>query len=93
MHWPWMNKGITSTSRFNASFRVIWKGACELSGIELEIAEEAWAKGRAEGWAQVQAEMAAKLIRLGQMPLEAIAEVVDLPIERLREIKKNLSCS
>ena len=67
------------------------EGERELSGVELEIAEEAWAKGRAEGWAQVQAEMAAKLIRLGQMPLEAIAEVVDLPIERLREIKKNLS--
>ena len=71
--------------------REIREGERELSGIELEIAEEAWAKGRAEGGAQVQAEMAAKLIRLGQMPLEAIAEVVDLPIERLREIKKNLS--
>ena len=71
--------------------REIREGERGLSGIELEIAEEAWAKGRAEGWAQVQAEMAAKLIRLGQMPLEAIAEVVDLPIERLREIKKNLS--
>lgn len=71
--------------------REIREGERELSGIELEMAEEAWAKGRAEGWAQVQAEMASKLIRLGQMPLEAIAEVVDLPIERLREIKKNLS--
>ncbi len=71
--------------------REIREGERELSGIELEMAEEAWAKGRAEGWAQVQAEMAAKLIRLGQMPLEAIAEVVDLPIERLRAIKKNLS--
>ncbi len=75
--------------------REIREGERELSGIELEIAEEAWAKGRAEGWAegwaQVQAETAAKLIRLGQMPLEAIAEVVDLPIERLRAIKKNLS--
>ena len=71
--------------------REIREGERELSGIELEMAEEAWAKGRAEGWAQVQAEMAAKLIRLGQMSLEAIAEVVDLPIERLREIKKNLS--
>lgn len=71
--------------------REIREGERELSGIELEMAEEAWAKGRAEGWVQVQAEMAAKLIRLGQMPLEAIAEVVDLPIERLREIKKNLS--
>lgn len=67
--------------------REIREGERELSGIELEMAEEAWA----EGWAQVQAERAAKLIRLGQMPLEAIAEVVDLPIERLREIKKNLS--
>ena len=71
--------------------REIREGERGLSGIELEIAEEAWAKGRAGGWTQVQAEMAAKLIRLGQMPLEAIAEVVDLPIERLREIKKNLS--
>ena len=73
--------------------REIREGERELSGIELEIAEEAWAKGRAEGWAQVQAEMAAKLIRLGQMSLEAIAEVSGLSIEQLREIKKNLSCS
>lgn len=61
----------------------------ELSGVELEIAEEAWA----EGWAQAQTEVAAKLIRLGQMSLEAIAEVRGLSIEQLREIKKNLSCS
>ncbi len=73
--------------------REIREGERELSGIELEIAEEAWAKGRAEGWAQVQAEMAAKLIRLGQMSLGAIAEVSGLSIEQLREIKKNLSCS
>ncbi|WP_289171889.1 hypothetical protein [uncultured Parasutterella sp.] len=73
--------------------REIREGERELSGIELEMAEEAWAKGRAEGWAQVQAEMAAKLIRLGQMSLEAIAEVSGLSIEQLREIKKNLSCS
>ena len=71
--------------------REIREGERELSGIELEIAEEAWAKGRAEGWAQVQAEMAAKLIRLGQMSLGAIAEVSGLSIEQLREIKKNLS--
>ncbi len=73
--------------------REIREGERELSGIELEIAEEAWAKGRAEGWAQVQAEMAAKLIRLGQMPLEAIAEVVSLLTEQFRAIKnkKNLS--
>ena len=71
--------------------REIREGERELSGIELEMAEEAWAKGRAEGWAQVQAEMAAKLIRLGQMSLEAIAEVSGLSIEQLREIKKNLS--
>lgn len=73
--------------------REIREGERELSGIELEMAEEAWAKGRAEGWAQVQAEMAAKLIRLGQMSLGAIAEVSGLSIEQLREIKKNLSCS
>ncbi len=73
--------------------REIREGERELSGIELEMAEEAWAKGRAEGWAQVQAEMAAKLIRLGQMPLEAIAEVVSLLTEQFRAIKnkKNLS--
>lgn len=73
--------------------REIREGERELSGIELEIAEEAWPKGRAEGWAQVQAEMAAKLIRLGQMPLEAIAEVVSLLTEQFRAIKnkKNLS--
>lgn len=69
--------------------REIREGERELSGIELEIAEEAWA----EGWAQAQTEVAAKLIRLGQMSLEAIAEVSGLSIEQLREIKKNLSCS
>ena len=31
--------------------REIREGERELSGIELEMAEEAWAKGRAEGWA------------------------------------------
>ena len=30
--------------------REIREGERELSGIELEMAEEAWAKGRAEGW-------------------------------------------
>lgn len=69
--------------------REIREGERELSGIELEIAEEAWA----EGWAQAQTEVAAKLIRLGQMSLGAIAEVSGLSIEQLREIKKNLSCS
>lgn len=69
--------------------REIREGERELSGIELEIAEEAWA----EGWAQAQTEVAAKLIRFGQMSLEAIAEVSGLSIEQLREIKKNLSCS
>lgn len=70
-------------------YKEIREGLRELSGVELEIAEEA----RAEGWAQAQTEMAAKLIRLGQMSLEAIAEVSGLSIEQLREIKKNLSCS
>lgn len=100
------NETLAKRMRF---FKETGEGERELSGIELEIAEEAQAKGEAKGLAkglvkgeakgvakgrkEAQTEMAAKLIRRGQMSLEAIAEVSELPIEQLREIKLNLSLS
>ena len=82
-------------------FKETKMGQRELSGIELDIAESNWEggrqegleEGRQEGLEEAKTDMAAKLILLGQMSLEAIAEVSGLSIEQLREIKKNLSCS
>lgn len=78
-------------------FKETKMGQRELSGIELDIAESNWEggrqEGRQEGLEEAKTDMAAKLILLGQMSLEAIAEVSGLPIEQLREIKSNLSLS
>lgn len=70
-------------------------GQRELSGIELVIANrnraegkaEGRAEGKVEGRAEGKLEMAAKLIQLGQMSLEMIAEVSGLPVEELRKIQ------
>ena len=64
-------------------FKDTEEGQRELSGIELVIANKNRAEGRTEG----KMEMAAKLIQLGQMSLEMIAEVSGLPIEELQKIK------
>lgn len=64
-------------------FKDTEEGQRELSGIELVIANQNRAEGRTEG----KMEMAAKLIQLGQMSLEMIAEVSGLPIEELQKIK------
>lgn len=74
-------------------FKETKMGQRELSGIELDIAESNWEGGRQEGLEEAKTDMAAKLILLGQMSLEAIAEVSGLPIEQLREIKSDLSPS
>lgn len=74
-------------------FKETKMGQRELSGIELDIAESNWEEGRQEGLEEAKTDMAAKLILLGQMSLEAIAEVSGLPIEQLREIKSDLSPS
>lgn len=84
------NETLAKRMRF---FKETEVGRRELSGIELDIAESNWEGGRQEGLEEAKADMAAKLIRLGQMSLEAIAEVSGLPIEQLREIKSNLSLS
>ena len=78
-------------------FKETKMGQRELSGIELDIAESNWEggrqEGRQEGLEEAKTDMAAKLILLGQMSLEAIVEVSGLPIEQLREIKSDLSPS
>ncbi len=66
-----------------AFFKETAEGQRELSGIELVID----ARGRAEG----KTEVAAKLIQLGQMSPEMIAEVSGLPIEELRKIQSGLN--
>ena len=49
------------------------------------------AEGRAEGKTEGKTEVAAKLIQLGQMSLEMIAEVSGLPIEELRKIQRGFN--
>lgn len=80
-------------------FKETAEGQRELSGIELVIDARGRAEGRIEGRAEGRAEgifegevkgkteMATKLIQLGQMSLEMIAEVSGLPIEELRKIQ------
>ena len=84
-------------------FKETAEGQRELSGIELVIDARGEARGRAEGKAEGRAEgkvegraegkleMAAKLIQLGQMSLEMIAEISGLPIEELRKIQSGFS--
>ena len=80
-------------------FKETAEGQRELSGIELVIDARGRAEGRIEGRAEGRAEgifegevkgkteMATKLIQLGQMSLEMIAEVSGLPVEELRKIQ------
>ena len=80
-------------------FKETAEGQRELSGIELTIDARGRAEGRIEGRAEGRAEglfegevkgkteMATKLIQLGQMSLEMIAEVSGLPVEELRKIQ------
>ena len=84
-------------------FKETAEGQRELSGIELVIANRNRAEGKAEGMVEGRAEgkiegraegkleMAAKLIQLGQMSLEMIAEISGLPIEELRKIQSGFS--
>lgn len=72
-----------------AFFKETAEGQRELSGIELVIANRNRAEGKAEG----KAEMATKLIQLGQMSLEMIAEISGLPIEELRKIQSGFNPS
>lgn len=72
-------------------FKETAEGQRELSGIELVIDARGRAEGRAEGIFEGEVkgktEMATKLIQLGQMSLERIAEVSGLPVEELRKIQ------
>ena len=72
-------------------FKETAEGQHELSGIELVIDARGEARGRAEGKAEGKLEMAAKLIQLGQMSLEKIAEISGLPIEELRKIQRGFN--
>ena len=90
------NEGLASRMNF---FKETAEGQRELSGIELVIDARGEARGRAEGKAEGKVEgraegkleMAAKLIQLGQMSLEMIAEISGLPIEELRKIQSGLN--
>ena len=79
-------KNEVLASRMNF-FKETAEGQRELSGIELVID----ARGEARGRAEEKTEVAAKLIQLGQMSLEMIAEVSGLPIEELRKIQRGLN--
>lgn len=79
-------KNEVLASRMNF-FKETAEGQRELSGIELVID----ARGRAEGKTEGKTEVAAKLIQLGQMSLEMIAEVSGLPIEELRKIQRGFN--
>ena len=79
-------KNEVLASRMNF-FKETAEGQRELSGIELVIANRNRAEGKAEG----KAEMATKLIQLGQMSLEMIAEISGLPIEELRKIQSGFN--
>lgn len=68
-------------------FKETEEGQRELSGIELVIN----ARGSAAGRTEEKTEVAAKLIQLGQMSLEMIAEVSGLPIEELRKIQSGFN--
>lgn len=68
-------------------FKETEEGQRELSGIELVIN----ARGRAAGRTEEKTEVAAKLIQLGQMSLEMIAEVRGLPIEELRKTQSGFN--
>ena len=72
-------------------FKETEEGQRELSGIELVIDARGRAEGRAEGKTEGKTEVAAKLIQLGQMSLEMIAEVSGLPIEELRKIQRGFN--
>ena len=74
------NEVLAQRLRF---FKETEEGQEELS----EIDARSVARGRAEG----KLEMAAKLIQLGQMSLEMIAEVSGLPIEEFRKNKSGLN--
>ena len=83
-------KNEVLASRMNF-FKETAEGQRELSGIELVIANRNRAEGKVEGRAEGKLEMAAKLIQLGQMSLEMIAEVSGLPIEELRKIQRGFN--
>ena len=83
-------KNEVLASRMNF-FKETAEGQRELSGIELVIDARGRAEGRAEGKTEGKTEVAAKLIQLGQMSLEMIAEVSGLPIEELRKIQRGFN--
>lgn len=61
------------------------EGQVEWSDVEAELRAE----GREEGKVEKAVEMAKKLILLGQISLETIAEVSGLPLEELRKMKES----
>lgn len=69
------------------------EGQIEWSDVEAELRAEGREEGREEGIAEGEAkkalEMAKKLILLGQISLETIAEVSGLPLEELRKMKES----
>ena len=83
-------KNEVLASRMNF-FKETAEGQRELSGIELVIDARGRAEGRAEGKTEGKTEVAAKLIQLGQMSLEMIAEVSGLSIEELRKIQRGFN--
>lgn len=65
------------------------EGQIEWSDVEAELRAEGREEGIAEGEAKKAIEMAKKLILLGQISLETIAEVSGLPLEELRKMKES----
>lgn len=65
------------------------EGQIEWSDVEAELRAEGRAEGREEGKVEKAVEMANKLILLGQISLETIAEVSGLPLEELRKMKES----
>ena len=61
------------------------EGQVEWSDVEAELRAE----GREEGKVEKAVEMAKKLILLGKISLETIAEVSGLPLEELRKMKES----
>ena len=63
----------------------------ELSEIDARSVARGRAEGIPVGEVKGKTEMATKLIELGEMSLERIAEISGLPIEELRKIQRSFN--
>lgn len=74
-------------------FKETEEGIREMKSIEQTIAKRYIAKGKAEGSLEKAIEIAKNFLKIGNVPLESIAQATGLPLEEVKTLQKSLVTS